>query len=135
MPDLPPLEEFEEQENQIESVEKIDEDGYLPMTFDDKWEDFKSRSKYKDMTDLVHQAQDLYDQVPPKAMDKKIKLSFFLSQAYKKKGNMDKAREYSEAFMKFSKTMMGGRNFQGHNNFRNDLKEFKARWKEEGVLE
>ena len=110
--DLDPIEDINEPtESEIVLLET---DEYTPRTIEEKWLDFKKRSKFSKPENLLYFAEDLYDALEPRDNKRRLELSFFISQIYRKKGNQEKAKLYSEYFLNHLKSQQGGAAFKAH---------------------
>jgi hypothetical protein len=100
------------EENEVVAApeEEVD-DAYVPMTFEDKLEDFRKRLEWTSAQDMIFYAEDLFDKAPDTRPTVKMELSFFLAQQYKKKGNKEKATYFSETFWNLRKGFLGGWQF------------------------
>ena len=97
----------------IESAEEI-----IPSSvrsFDERWEDFRSRLKFSQPTDLVFYAEGLFDEAPRDDRKRRMELAFFLLETYQKRGDRQKAREYSKEYENLLQATMGGVDFRKHN--------------------
>ena len=90
-----------------------------PVGFEEKWADFRRRTRYSSRRELVFYAQELFDLAPPTAHKKRLELSFFLMQAYKERGTKNRAEEYGAHYRRILKAMTGGSGFQDHSAARN----------------
>ena len=95
-------------------IEVLETDEYTPRTIEEKWLDFKKRSKFSKPENLLYFAEDLYDALEPRDNKRRMELSFFISQIYRKKGNQEKAKLYSEYFLNHLKSQQGGAAFKAH---------------------
>ena len=103
-------------------VEVLDTDEYTPRTIEEKWLDFKKRSKYSKPENLLYFAEELYDAFDPSENKRRMELSFFISQVYRNKGNREKAKLYSEYFLNHLKSQQGGAAFKAHHTEKSAIK-------------
>ena len=73
----------------------------------------QKRSKFSKPENLLYLVEDLYD-IEPRDNKRRMELSFFISQIYRKKGNKEKAKLYSEYFLNHLKSQQGGAAFKAH---------------------
>ena len=122
---LPPLVNEGVEIIELESIEDINEplepevevlntDTYTPRTIEEKWLDFKKRSKFSKPENLLYFAEELHDAFEPSDNKRRMELSFFISQVYRSKGNQEKAKLYSEYFLNHLKSQQGGAAFKTH---------------------
>ena len=68
--------------SESEEVELKDSElaEYTPRTLDEKWLDFKKRSKFSQPENLLYFAEELYDAFEPNHNIRRMELSFFIAQ-------------------------------------------------------
>ena len=80
--DLDPIEDINEPtESEIVLLET---DEYTPRTIEEKWLDFKKRSKFSKPENLLYFAEDLYDALEPRDNKRRMELSFYFADLSKK---------------------------------------------------
>lgn len=133
--------EVEEESEELDEFEDLsvdvseDEASSYSMTIDEKFEQFREKLEYTQDVDLVHYARDLYNQLPLNDTKKRLELSFFLSQAYKKRGEMDEASQYSKEFESMIKANTGGKAFREHQQMKKSTEIMSRQWEEEQSFE
>ena len=107
----------------IESeIEIPDAEEFVPRTIEEKWLDFKQRSKFSRSENVLYFAEELYDAFEPRDNQRKMELSFFISQVYREKGNKEKAKLYSQYFLNHLKSQQGGAAFKAHHTEKSAIK-------------
>ena len=104
-------------------------------TFGEKWEDFRRRLKYREDIDLIFYAEELFDEVPRKDHRRKLELAFFLLETHQKKGNLQKAKEYSQHYKKLLQAAMGGTEYQSYSRQKAGTERAAPKWEEESAEE
>lgn len=107
-------ESLDDPEPSIDEIFEEEESSSTVRSFEQRWEDFRKRLKYSKGTDLIFYAEELYDEVPREDRKRRMELSFFLLEHYQKKGNRQKAKEYTQVYRKLLQATMGGVEFQNH---------------------
>lgn len=129
--DTQELDELEELSSEVPE----DEVSSYTMTTDEKFEQFRLKLEYSQDVDLVHYARDLYNQLPLNDKKRRLELSFFLSRAYKKRGEMDEASQYSKEFESLIKANTGGKAFREHQQMKKSTEKMSRQWEEEQSFE
>jgi len=108
-PELPETLESLEQENK-----SVMDSEYTPLSLEQKWEDFRKRSSISQPEDLLYYAEELYDAMGPDDVIRRMELAFFISQVYRRKGNTDKAKIFSQHYLDHLQVQKGGKSFKSH---------------------
>lgn len=125
-------------DEQVESTttQKAQAEGPSSVrSFEERWEDFKSRLKFTPPTDLVYFAEGLFDEAPREDRKRRMELAFFLLEVYQKRGDHQKAREYSKEYENLLQATMGGIDFRKHATEKNGGVWAGQKWKDESSEE
>jgi hypothetical protein len=130
--DLPVEENSETAEkNSIDLTEELTPG----LTFAEKWQDFQRQLQYRPETELIYYAEGLLTRAPRSDLQKRMELSFFLQNAYIKKGQREKAGEYGTLFTELQKQLMSGAHFRQHNERKQTTAELVEKWRKSGEEE
>tara|TARA_Y100000589_G_C27029509_1_gene578372 strand:- start:353 stop:871 length:519 start_codon:yes stop_codon:yes gene_type:complete len=112
-------EEVEPKDSELKDSELAE---YTSRTLDEKWLDFKKRSKFSQPENLLYFAEELYDAFEANHNVRRMELSFFIAQIYREKGNREKAKIYSEYYLNHLKSQKGGASFKAHQTEKSAIK-------------
>tara|TARA_Y100000589_G_scaffold229774_1_gene217180 strand:+ start:708 stop:1274 length:567 start_codon:yes stop_codon:yes gene_type:complete len=120
-------------ESELEEQDVLEVDDYSPRTLEEKWLDFKKRSKFSPPENLLYLAEELYDGFESGNNIRRMELSFFISQIYRNKGNQEKAKLYSEYYLNHLKSQQGGASFKAHQTEKSAVKSIMDKMHREGM--
>lgn len=135
-----PVVNIEQTQALLESVDSVEDssivsedDSYKPRTYEEKWIDFKQRLASSQAEELVYYAEELYDALAPGDVVRRMELAFFIAQAYRKKGNSDKAKIFSQYYLDHLKIQQGGKSFRAHQENQSAVKKIMTKIGREGL--
>lgn len=106
---------------------------YMPLSLEQKWQDFRKRSSISRPEDLLYYAEELYDSMGSHDVIRRMELAFFISQVYKRKGNTDKAKIFSQHYLEHLQAQKGGKSFKSHQSNQSAVKEIMKKIKEKEI--
>ncbi|PCJ20358.1 MAG: hypothetical protein COB02_04810 [Candidatus Cloacimonadota bacterium] len=102
-------ETYETKEFKLEDTQKT---GF--RTFEEKWDDFKYKTSYRSKDEMVFFAENIFQQLPAKDIERKMQISFYLMEAFQKRKDNENAKKYADHYKTFFQLKTGGKAFQKH---------------------